>query len=86
MVKRTFEALSQKAKLSMRSVAMGGALFEEPHDRYMKESLDPGPHMIEATPLEFVELSQQYRLHPDFTAAVKVNLLEGACIPLPKAR
>ena len=73
MVKHTFEAPTQKAKLNMRSVAMGGALVKEPEDRYVQESLDPGRRIIEATPLEFVEMDQEYRLPPpDVTEAVKV--------------
>ena len=47
----------------------------------MKESFDPGQHIIEAAPLEFVELGQQYHLLPDVTKPVKVNLLEGASLP-----
>jgi len=47
----------------------------------VKESLDPGRRIIEATPLEFVEMCQEYRLPPDVTEAVKVNLLEGAALP-----
>ena len=81
MVKHTFEAPMQKAKLNMRSVAMGGALVKELEDRYVKESLNPGLHIIEVTPLEFVEMGQQYRLPPDVTEAVKVNLLESASLP-----
>jgi len=81
MVKHTFEAPAQKAKLDMRLVAMGGALVKGPEDRYVKESLDPGRRIIEATPLEFVEMAQEYRLPPDVTEAVKVKLLEGAALP-----
>jgi len=62
MVKHTFEAPTQKARLNMRSVATGGALVKETKDRYVKESLDPGRHIIEATAPEFVEMGQKYRL------------------------
>jgi len=54
MVNHTFEAPTQKAKLNMRSVAIGGVLVKELEDRYVKESLDPGRHIIEPIALEFV--------------------------------
>jgi len=46
----------------------------------VKESLDPGRRIIEATPLEFVEMAQEYCLPPDINEAVKVNLLEGVAL------
>ena len=54
---------------------------KELEDCYVKIFLDPGWQIIEAIPLEFVEMGQQYRLPPDVTETVKANLLEGGSLP-----